>query len=88
MATLAERAEDGRERRTASPPDGMATWAPASDRRPTLDVLIAGDADRMRSWCRSATDGWSRRPSPSSAGSAAVMAGAIADGTVVADRDH
>jgi len=47
MATLAERAADGRERRIATPPDSFAAWTPASDRGPALDILTAGDVDRI-----------------------------------------
>jgi uncharacterized protein (DUF2252 family) len=47
MATLAERAEDGRERRTVTPADSFATWTPASDRGPALERLTAGDVTRI-----------------------------------------
>ena len=86
MATPDERAEDGRERRTATPPDSFATWAPASDRTPALEILIAGNADRIPSLVPIRFGRMVLSPFTFLRGSAAVMAADLASAPVAGLR--
>ena len=86
MATLAERAEQGRERRTSTPPDSFARWAPASDRRPALDILIAGNADRIPDLVPIRFGRMVLSPFTFLRGSAAVMAADLASAPVAGRR--
>ena len=82
MATLAERAEEGRERRNATPPDGFASWTPAADRGPALDILIAGNVDRIPELVPIRFGRMVQSPFAFLRGSAAVMAADLASAPV------
>ena len=75
-----ESAERGREARRETPRSAHGDWAPAPGRPDPVATLRSAGRDRaFRSWCRSATGGCSSRPSPSTAGAAAVMADDLAE---------
>jgi len=86
MATLTERADEGRACRGLTPPDGFAGWEPASDRGPALDILTADDPNRIPQLVPIRYGRMVQSPFAFLRGSAAVMAADLASAPVAGLR--